>query len=68
MKTLVKKNSFLMVGLLVAALSLLASWFIQQSNGFQMDSMDSLAVSGALSATGVVFATLVGLGLASRQD
>lgn len=68
MKTLMKKNAFLVIGLVIAAVSLLVSWGIQQSNGLQMDTMDSLAVSGGLSAIGVVFATLVGLGLASRRD
>jgi hypothetical protein len=68
MKTLMKKNVFLIVGLLIAAFSLLASWGIQQSDVLRIDTMDSLAISGSLSAVAVVFATLVGLGLASRRD
>jgi hypothetical protein len=63
-----KKNVFLIVGLAIASLSLLASWGIQQSDILQVDTMDSLAISGSLSATAVVFATFVGLGLASRRD
>jgi hypothetical protein len=68
MKTLMKKNVFLIVGLAIATASLLASWWIQQSDVLKVDTMDSLAVSGSLSAVAVVFATFVGLGLASRRN
>lgn len=68
MKTSMKKNVFLVIGLVIASLSVLTSWGIQQSDVLRIDTMDSLAISGALSATAVVLVTLVGLGLASRRD
>lgn len=68
MKTSMKKNVFLVIGLVIASLSVLTSWGIQQSDILRIDTMDSLALSGALSATAVVLVTLVGLGLASRRD
>lgn len=68
MKVLLKKNVFLIVGLAIASISLFASWGIQQSDILKVDTMDSLAISGVLSATAVVFVTLVGLALASRRD
>lgn len=68
MKALAKKNSVLFAGLALAALSLLASWGLQQVGGLEMDTMDSLALSGGFSALSVVAVTLVGLALASRQE
>jgi len=68
-EVIAKKNKVLFIGLFAATFSLLASWGLQQPNPlFKMDTMESLVISGVLSAVTVVLATLVGLGLASHRD
>ena len=68
MKGIMKKNAFMFSLLAIAALMLAAGWSLQQPNPIiVMDTLQSLMVSGILTAMTAAMATTVGLGLAARR-
>lgn len=69
MKEILRKNTRLFIGIFVAAAALLAGWLLQQPIPlFQMDTLQSLTVSGVLTGITAVSATAVGIGLAARRE
>lgn len=69
MKEILRKNTRLFIGIFVAAAALLAGWLLQQPISLiQMDTLQSLTVSGVLTGITAVSATAVGIGLAARRE